>query len=219
MPLSCDEIFFDSVADVSESFRISSATTLKPMPEGSLFEVGHYVDHELVSNIEHDCDLRIQRIEDGKPVRFLMTVGGAGAGADLYIAMTYHLLRYIKQKKASLIINFGDHMDMWEMFNKKMRGFDRICRTFFDDYEGLHEWADTLDGNMKSGVYAVYNKDIFEAVYSTNLLMRKCDVLVTKPSELSFYPVPKLMIPVSLPPLYSGFCWILQIEKITALKN
>ena len=85
-------------------------------------------------------------------------------------------------------------MDMWEMFNKKMRGFDRICRTFFDDYEGLHEWADTLDGNMKSGVYAVYNKDIFEAVYSTNLLMRKCDVLVTKPSELSFYPVPKLMM-------------------------
>ncbi|MBO4365227.1 MAG: hypothetical protein J5804_02915, partial [Eggerthellaceae bacterium] len=30
--------------------------------------------------------------------------------------------------------------------------------------------------------------------YSTNVLMRVCDVLVTKPSELSFYPVPKLMI-------------------------
>ena len=31
-------------------------------------------------------------------------------------------------------------------------------------------------------------------MYSTNLLMRACDVLITKPSELSFYPVPKLMI-------------------------
>jgi hypothetical protein len=29
--------------------------------------------------------------------------------------------------------------------------------------------------------------------------------------------VPKLIIPVIFPPLYSGFCWILQIEKITAL--
>ena len=38
------------------------------------------------------------------------------------------------------------------------------------------------------------HKDIFAAVYVTNLLMRVCDVLLTKPSELSFYPVPKLMI-------------------------
>ncbi|MCR4871344.1 MAG: hypothetical protein K5859_08615, partial [Atopobiaceae bacterium] len=32
------------------------------------------------------------------------------------------------------------------------------------------------------------------AVYTTNVLMRCTDMLVTKPSELSFYPVPKLMI-------------------------
>jgi hypothetical protein len=31
-------------------------------------------------------------------------------------------------------------------------------------------------------------------VYGSNLLMRSADVLVTKPSELAFYPVPKLMI-------------------------
>jgi hypothetical protein len=31
-------------------------------------------------------------------------------------------------------------------------------------------------------------------VYLTNLLMRASDVLVTKPSELSFYPIPKLFI-------------------------
>jgi hypothetical protein len=38
------------------------------------------------------------------------------------------------------------------------------------------------------------HKDIFAAVYATNLLMRACDILITKPSELAFYPVPKLMI-------------------------
>ncbi len=45
-----------------------------------------------------------------------------------------------------------------------------------------------------SGVHAFWHPDIFEAVYCTNLLIRSCDVLVTKPSELAFYPVPKLFI-------------------------
>ena len=167
---------------------------LKPMPDDALYQVGHYVDHELVDNIEHDCDLRISRFAEGKPVRFLMTVGGAGAGADLYLAMTKHLLQYVKQNKAVVMINFGDHLDMWEVFKRQFPEIGTICRPFFDDYGKLHEWTDTLDGDLDAGVYAVCNKDIFEAVYSTNLLMRKCDVLITKPSELSFYPVPKLMM-------------------------
>ena len=44
------------------------------------------------------------------------------------------------------------------------------------------------------GIHAFWHENIFEAVYCTNLLMRSCDVLVTKPSELAFYPVPKLFI-------------------------
>ena len=45
-----------------------------------------------------------------------------------------------------------------------------------------------------TGIHAFAHKNIFEAVYCTNLLMRSCDVIVTKPSELAFYPVPKLFI-------------------------
>ena len=52
---------------------------------------------------------------------------------------------------------------------------------------------DALTGPVE-GVHVFCHKDIFEAVYCTNLLMRSCDVLVTKPSELAFYPVPKLFI-------------------------
>ena len=44
------------------------------------------------------------------------------------------------------------------------------------------------------GVHVFYHKDIFEAVYSTNLLMRKVEILITKPSELAFYPVVKVMM-------------------------
>ena len=167
---------------------------LKPMPDDALKMVGHYVDHELVVNVDHDCDLRIARSKDGAPVRFLMTVGGAGAGGDLYLAMAKHLLPYVKAKKAELWINFGDHLAMWEVFQKKLPELTKDCRTFFNDYRGLCDWAATLDGESDGGIVAFCHNDIFEAVYSTNLLMRKCDVLVTKPSELAFYPVPKLMM-------------------------
>ena len=167
---------------------------LKPMPDDALKLVGHYIDHELVTNIEHDCDLRIARSRDGAPVRFLMTVGGAGAGGDLYLAMAKHLLPYVKAKKAELWINFGDHLTMWDVFQKKLPELTRDCRTFFNDYQGLSDWSSALDGESDGGIVAFCHDDIFEAVYSTNLLMRKCDVLVTKPSELAFYPVPKLMM-------------------------
>ena len=167
---------------------------LKPMPDGDLYRVGHYIDHELVANIEHDCAKRIERIDSGAPVRFLMTVGGAGAGGDLYLAMAKHLLPYVKQGKAQLMINFGDHLTMWNVFKKELPELTSSARIFFNDYKGLCEWAETLDGDCADGVTVFCHDDIFEAVYSTNLIMRKCDVLVTKPSELAFYPVPKLMM-------------------------
>ena len=49
-------------------------------------------------------------------------------------------------------------------------------------------------GGSVEGVHAFWHGNIFEAVYCTNLLMRSCDVLLTKPSELAFYPVPKLFL-------------------------
>ncbi|MBP5152836.1 MAG: hypothetical protein ILP13_07995, partial [Lachnospiraceae bacterium] len=52
-----------------------------------------------------------------------------------------------------------------------------------------------LDENTEvTGIHGFWHKNIFEAVYCTNLLMRSCDVMVTKPSELAFYPIPKLFI-------------------------
>ena len=49
-------------------------------------------------------------------------------------------------------------------------------------------------GEESCGIHVFCHKDIFAAVYATNILIRASDVLITKPSELAFYPVPKLMI-------------------------
>ena len=51
----------------------------KAMPASDLVYTGHYIDHELVSNIEADCKARIDRKKNKRPMRFLLTIGGAGA--------------------------------------------------------------------------------------------------------------------------------------------
>ena len=165
---------------------------LKGMPDNSLKMVGHYVDHEMLVNLEEDNKLRIDRINNNKPLRILLTVGGAGAGKTMFLSMIKHLIPYVKENKVSIFINFGDHLTMYEYLNKKIEGFDKLTVNYFDKYNEFKEFTSNISDEAK--IYAIYNKNIFEAVYSTNLLMPKCDLLVTKPSELVFYPIPKLFM-------------------------
>ena len=62
------------------------------------------------------------------------------------------------------------------------------------DFTATAAFAEAALDEPVTGIHAFGDADIFSAVYTTNLLMRACDFLVTKPSELAFYPVPKLMI-------------------------
>lgn len=169
-----------------------SEKQLNGIPEKDLKLVGHYVDHELVANLEEDNERRICRIENSEPLRILLTVGGAGAGADLFLSMVSFLLPYVEEKKASLFINFGDHLKVYELLKKKIKGFEHV--RFFDEYGKLKGFASDMKSSPISGIYCIYNKNIFEAVYSTNLLMRECDLMITKPSELVFYPIPKVFM-------------------------
>ena len=167
---------------------------LQPMPLESLVYTGHYIDHELVSNIAHDCDARRRRLMGGGPIRYLISVGGAGAQQELFSAIISRLLPYVRTEQACLLINVGDHRDVWEGLLKDVEGLGSMAQTHFNNFAEVTRLADgALDGDL-TGVHAFCDSDIFSAVYSSNLLMRCSDVLVTKPSEFSFYPVPKLMI-------------------------
>ena len=64
----------------------------------------------------------------------------------------------------------------------------------FDDFADTSAFARAALTGPVAGIHAFAFDDIFAAVYSTNVLMRACDALITKPSELAFYPVPKIMI-------------------------
>ena len=166
----------------------------KPMPNDALVYTGHYIDHELVSNIDYDCAKRMERKANNKPMRFLLTIGGAGAQKEIFEAIIQYLLPLIRAKKAALYVNVGDYKNVWEDIRKEVPEVKDVAVEHFDDFAAASQFAqDAIDGDVE-GVHAFYHKDIFEAVYITNLLMRSCDVLVTKPSELAFYPVPKLFI-------------------------
>ena len=167
---------------------------LKGIPDSDLYEVGHYVDHELVANIEKDVENRVKRVQNGEPVRILMSVGGAGAGAKYFLQIIQHLLPLVEEKKVALFLNLGDHLDMFEYLKKHINEFDSKVVKFFDEYSKLNAFANDMDKKVIEGTYIFYHNNIFEAVYSTNLLMRQVEVLITKPSELAFYPVVKVMM-------------------------
>lgn len=171
---------------------------LNPIPDGEIINVGHYIDHELVVNLEEDSKKRLDRIENNKTKRFLLTVGGAGAQKEIYISIIKKFMPNIKEKKVSLYINVGDHKNFFEDLVKEMPELavekNDLVYHYFDNYEKSTKFAEEALDNEVTGIHIFYNKDIFGAVYITNLLMRSCDLCITKPSELAFYPVPKLLI-------------------------
>ena len=205
---------------------MSGIKVLNEMPADSLVYTGHYIDHELVTNIEADCNARIARKQNGKPMRFLLTIGGAGAQKEIFAHIIKYLIPYIKKNKAVLYVNVGDYKNVWDELIRDIPQMRELATEYFDNWKDTKAFAtkalsasqinnsdvvtdNNRDDNSKNitadnssedtsdnitGIHGFYHKNIFEAVYCTNLLMRSADVLVTKPSELAFYPVPKLFI-------------------------
>ena len=167
---------------------------LKPMPKGSLVYTGHYIDAELVDNIETDCDERIKRYTAKKPMRFLLTIGGAGAQKDIFVAIIKYVLPLIKKDRVALFVNVGDYLNVWNEIVEEIPEVRELASCHFNDWEGTRIFAENSISDDVTGIHAFYHENIFEAVYCTNLLMRCTDVLVTKPSELAFYPIPKIFI-------------------------
>jgi len=166
---------------------------LNPIPEDEIVFTGHYVDHELVVNIKDDCRRRVDRVKSGKPKRVLLSVGGAGAQKEIFVRIIKGLLPKIAAKEVLLLINAGDHIGLLKDLIKEVPELGSAS-FFKNDWDGVVKFTDKLFRSSESGVYMFYDENIFSAVYATNLLIRHTDILITKPSELAFYPVPKLLI-------------------------
>lgn len=168
-----------------------SGKMLNPTPSDAIYYVGHHVDHELVENIEIDCEARLRRMHNHEPRRFLLTMGGAGAQRELFKAIIEHCIPLIKQDKVALFVNLGDHKDNWTWLETELAGHKEMIRTHFT-WEETQAFANQIRTQAASGLHVFLHENIFHAVYATNYLMRVVDVMITKPSELAFYPVPKI---------------------------
>ena len=164
---------------------------MHPVPPDAVFYTGHHVDHELVENIEVDCEARLRRMQNGEPRRFLVTMGGAGAQRELFKAIVEHCLPLIQQDKAALFVNLGDHKANWDWLQGELAQNKELIQTHFT-WEDTQAFADEIRAGCARGLHVFLHDNIFHAVYSTNYLMRVVDVMITKPSELAFYPVPKI---------------------------
>lgn len=165
--------------------------TLKSLPPDAVTFTGHHVDHELVENIEVDCADRLDRMQNKEPRRLLLTMGGAGAQKELFKAIVEHCIPLIKQKKVTLFVNLGDHKSNWVWLKEALADYQDLIQTHFT-WEDAKGYADQIRSGSTHGLHIFLFDNIFHAVYATNYLMRVADIMITKPSELAFYPIPKI---------------------------
>ncbi len=64
--------------------------------------------------------------------------------------------------------------------------------TLHRTWEDTKAYADEIREGEASGLHVFIFDNTFHGVYATNYLMRVTDVMITKPSELAFYPIPKI---------------------------
>ena len=168
------------------------------VPPSELRLAGHWCPSGLVDNIEADCNRRIARAKDpsNKPRRLLIPVGGAGAQKSFIIKFIEAVEPWIRRGKLQLFLNAGDHKHMKTAFvdvlNKCNLDYDTVTTT-----KGVREFQSKLlqpgaEPNKAVTLFAF--EDYFPAVATTDLLCRVADILTCKPSELAFYPIPKLHI-------------------------
>lgn len=167
------------------------------VPPEELQLAGHWIPRDLVEGIPDACQRRIARANSNprKPLRLLIPVGGAGAQRKFVTNLVRALAPYVKMGTVQLFLNAGDHEHMKASFIEALDD-KRLTYNSVTDMVGVRAFKDSLmNGNEPDNPVTLFAyTDYFTAVATTDILCNVADVLACKPSELAFYPIPKLMI-------------------------
>ena len=68
-------------------------------------------------------------------MRFLLTIGGAGAQKEIFAAMIEYLIPLIKSGKAALFVNVGDYRNVWDELKKEIPGMAELSTEHMDNWE------------------------------------------------------------------------------------
>lgn len=164
------------------------------VPVQDLALAGHWIPRDLVEGIPDACARRIARSRAKKPLRIVIPVGGAGAQRKFIVALVDALAGLAKAGRVQLFLNAADHAHM-------KTAFVGVLESNGVDYDNVVDMAgvqafknNAMTGEPSKNVTLFSYEDYFTAVATTDILCNVADVLACKPSELAFYPIPKLMI-------------------------
>ena len=168
------------------------------VPAKELAVGGHWVSHALSANAVQDSEIRIRRAETQKTRRILLPIGGAGAQRKYVADLLSALQGKLREKEIVLFLNAGDHPKVFAGLSKSLDEL-KVEYDLVDSHAALQAFiaANPLDGSDSPNLKAVtlfHFDSHFAAFEATDLLMRISDVLATKPSELAFFPIPKLFL-------------------------
>jgi len=169
-------------------------------PSSNLKLAGHWVSHDLCVNAVADSEARIARCNrPDLPRRFLVAIGGAGAQRKFLEELLQGMADILRSRRARLFVNCGDHVHIADAIVKCLAqlGFEWDEVTTSEDTEELCR-RESLQAVSEPPTWKPVTlfrfTSHFAAFRCTDLVIRIADVLVTKPSELAFFPVPKLHI-------------------------
>lgn len=164
------------------------------VPAKDLAVAGHWIPKDLVEGIPAACARRRARRAGNRPLRIVVPVGGAGAQRKFIVKFVGALAPLVKAGRVQLFLNAADHAHMKEAF---VGALDAGGMEYGEvtDMEGVQAFRKhALTGEPARAVTLFSYADYFTAVATTDLLCGVADVLACKPSELAFYPLPKLML-------------------------
>lgn len=168
------------------------------VPAAQLEIAGHWVPENMVRSIPRLTELRIRRLEEGTPRRMLISIGGAGSQLTLVSRIIKKTAPFLRDGRLSLFINTGDHIDIFDALVARLEKlkleFSTVTEWSVAEERARSLHLENRDTAEPGGVTVFNIRDTFGAVLLTDLLLPAVDALITKPSELAFYPVPKLLL-------------------------
>lgn len=168
------------------------------VPRENLEYAGHWVSEDIVKNLLDDSNSRIKRTNSKSPKRFLIPIGGAGAQKSFITEVIEHSIDRLKSGEFRFLINAGDHGHVYAHLVEAIEklGIEyEVVKSWGElkDFTNKNKLTDKTDTNLKP-ITIFHFLTHSESYSATDVLMRVSDVLVTKPSELAFFPIPKVFI-------------------------
>mmetsp|Transcript_144477 Transcript_144477/g.462962 ORF Transcript_144477/g.462962 Transcript_144477/m.462962 type:complete len:538 (+) Transcript_144477:74-1687(+) len=167
------------------------------IPPSHLKYAGHWVSRDIAKFAAADCSARLARIEKKLCVRILIAIGGAGAQQVYVQRFILGIKPFLLSGRVKLFINSGDHgfmaKNLTTVFQKE--NIDYVLHRTQDELNSfiVQHQLDLLADPATDPMISIFNFDTHYAAFrATDLLIRVADVLATKPSELAFFPIPKL---------------------------